>query len=144
MIAKGAVTLLIDDLALKSKATGHSIMLNSDELAAISVGFHSIVLRDFVSQIASAAIIVAWDTTTESHTNEPEWEFLFHCRNAAAHQGRFHFLNNQPRHPASWRGLQIERSLEGRDLFRADPGNAFLGPGDVILLLSDLEEKLKP
>jgi hypothetical protein len=71
----------------------------------------------------------------------PTWEFLFHCRNAAAHGNKLTFKNGQPRHPASWRGRIIDLKLEGSLLFAERPSDSpFLKPLDPILLLWDLEQ----
>ncbi len=143
VMAEGKVTTLLCDLALRSKANSQHIALDIDELADIAANQQSLVIEEFATQAAGSLLVLAWDTTAESHTCEPEWEFLRHCRNAAAHNGRFHFLHNEPRRLAIWRGLEVKNELEGRNLFRVNEGDPFLGPGDVLVLLSDLEKKLK-
>jgi hypothetical protein len=42
---------------------------------------------------------------------------------------------------AKWRNLEIVRELEGRTLFHDGTNPGFLGPGDTLHLLSDLEER---
>jgi hypothetical protein len=74
-------------------------------------------------------------------TKEPLWEFLRHCRHAAAHGNRFDFRADEPRRPAMWCGLSIEGSSEGTPLMQEqNNGPYFLAPGDPVQLLWDIEQ----
>jgi hypothetical protein len=74
------------------------------------------------------------------HTHDPLWEFLRHCRNAAAHKGFFNFMHGGPKRPAKWRGLEIVSSLQSTPLFNDPQVSGFLGIGDALHLLSDVEQ----
>lgn len=65
--------------------------------------------------------------------NIPLWEFFRHTRNAAFHGNRFHFLGDEPKRPASWRGLEITRNLQDTPLFFD-----FIHFADVFYMLADL------
>jgi len=68
------------------------------------------------------------------------WEFLRHCRNAAAHGNRFNLLHDEPRRPARWHHLEITKVLQGQRLFRQEPDEGeLLLPADPVHLLWDLE-----
>lgn len=74
--------------------------------------------------------------------DDPMWEFLRHCRNAAAHGGRFRLKKyDQPKQKAEWRGLEITAGLERTKLFKDGTGEGLLAAGDPFLLLLDLEKK---
>jgi hypothetical protein len=68
--------------------------------------------------------------------NDPTWEFLRHCRNGAAHNGRFNLLNGEPKQPAHWRGLTITPNLHGTPVFKDTQGEGFLALGDPLLCCS--------
>ena len=90
---------------------------------------------------AGSLLIMSWELTKANHKKDPLWEFLRHCRNAAAHKGYFNFMKNEPKRPASWRALEIKTALQGTPLFWDGRKSGFLGPGDVIYLLADIEKK---
>ena len=75
----------------------------------------------------------------------PEFEFFRHLRNAASHGNRFFFAKREPERPASWRGLAIAESHTGsrNPLHGIKCVGTFLGSADVILLLWDIEQKLR-
>jgi hypothetical protein len=92
---------------------------------------------------AAYSILIESKDALEAYRNQtPIWEFLRHCRNAAAHNGGcFNFINNEPRRPAEWRGIVITQALQGSPLFKRPPnGDGLIGPGDVIYLLHDIEQ----
>jgi len=91
---------------------------------------------------AGSLLIMAWEQTRQSHTHDPMWEFLRHCRNAAAHNGVFTFAKREPKRAATWHGTSILPSLEGHILFPDPPARGFIGPGDVLNLLADIEAAL--
>ena len=63
--------------------------------------------------------------------------FLYHIRNAAAHDNRFVIRKRQTER-AEWRGKVINPSLQGQLVF-----NKFVSPADIILLILDVSEELK-
>jgi hypothetical protein len=139
-IASGGITGLLAEPGLHSEA-GQRVNVDISKLASAVVREHRPAVIYLNRLSAGALLILAWETTEERHTNNEDWEFLRHCRNAAAHDGRFTFRRDEPRRPAKWRGLEIVRGLEGRTLFHDGTNPGFLGPGDTLHLLSDLEDR---
>jgi hypothetical protein len=90
---------------------------------------------------AGGLLILAWENTKGDHTDDPLWEFLRHCRNASAHKGHFHFLHGEPKKPAKWKSLEITHDLHDHPLFSEPPEEGFLGVGDVLYLLTDIEKE---
>jgi hypothetical protein len=68
----------------------------------------------------------------------PEIAFFRHIRNACFHGNQFHFERDEPRVRASWRGLTIDRSLQGTPLFWR-----FWKPADPLHLLADISAMLE-
>lgn len=68
------------------------------------------------------------------------WEFLRHCRNAAAHGGKFHLLNGEPCRPANWGRFSIVASMHGTPLVFNQGSAGLLSPGDPLRLLWDIEQ----
>lgn len=68
---------------------------------------------------------------------EPNHEFFRHLRNAASHGGIFTFNKKEPIHPANWRGIELNKELDGKRIW--DLG---IGEGDILLLLWDVEQGL--
>jgi len=90
---------------------------------------------------AGSLLIMSWELTQADHSRDPLWEFLRHCRNAAAHKGYFNFTKNEPSRPAKWRTLEIVNTLQGTPLFWDSQKRGFMGPGDALYLLADIERK---
>lgn len=81
----------------------------------------------------------------EGHNDHsPEFEFLRHLRNAAAHGNRFNFYPGEPRRPASWSGCAIDHTLKGvaNPLANTECVGTFMSAGDVLTLLHDIEAKV--
>jgi hypothetical protein len=70
----------------------------------------------------------------------PLWEFLRHCRNAAAHNGKFYFKKGQPDKPAEWASIKLEASMHDLSLFDLPKVKGLLSVGDPIALLWDIEQ----
>lgn len=102
----------------------------------------SLLVDDLKLAAASALLVHAYEATEKLHNAEPLWEFLYHCRNAGAHGGRFTFRNGQPKHPAVWGRYILSREThEGMPLIahRGIPG--LFAPGDPLRLLWDIEQR---
>ncbi|MEG4391613.1 hypothetical protein [Microcoleus sp. BROC3] len=100
------------------------------------------VIMAFKKIAAGGLLIVAKEITEPDRTKDELWEFLRHCRNAAAHGGSFNFQNGEPKHPAKWRSLEIKASMQAQALFPAPPTTpGFINIGDVLYLLADIEAK---
>ncbi|MCH8012263.1 MAG: hypothetical protein IIA61_10015 [Candidatus Marinimicrobia bacterium] len=116
--------------------------VNTSLLASAIISDPKVSMNFFGSLSAGALLIMAWELTGADHNHEPLWEFLRHCRNAAAHKGHFNLMRNEPRRLAQWRSLKIDKSLHGTLLFWDNQKRGFLGPGDAIYLLLDIEKNL--
>lgn len=106
---------------------------------AAEVGSGAALTLPWLIRTAGGSMLIsAWAVSSEFHELSPEWEFLRHSRNAAAHGGRFTFLGKEPVREARWRNLSIKREMKGTPLFKGlDEG--LLWPGDPVHLLWDLE-----
>ncbi len=137
-IAAAGRTGLLGDQELASR-TSSSLKVDVQRLSDALVAEYQTALEHFNEVACGGALIVAWALTEPFHSAAPLWEFLRHCRNAAAHRGHFHFLNGEPRRPACWRDLEVIGGLQGTRLLRNPRESGFLDPGDVIYLLGDIE-----
>lgn len=100
------------------------------------------LVDDLKLSAVSTLLIHAYEATQELHDTEPLWEFLRHCRNAAAHGGRFSFRNNQPSRPARWGRYALSRAThEGVPLIMHKGIPGLFGPGDPLRLLWDIEQQ---
>jgi hypothetical protein len=129
-------------LELRSEFQEGQVTVDVDEVARDLFENHAYVLEGQLSA-AGSIFIVAYEMAKEQgwrDREDPLWEFLRHCRNAAAHGGRFTFQGKEPIRRARWGHLEITPSLEGVSLFKDVNGNGFLSPGDPIRLLWDLEQ----
>lgn len=69
----------------------------------------------------------------------PELEFVRHLRNAAGHGNTFNLINGAPRRPAVFSSFTVTGQLHGMENVLFD----FIGPGDVLDLLSNVEAHLR-
>ncbi|MDI1253846.1 hypothetical protein [Thermomonas sp.] len=69
--------------------------------------------------------------------HSPQLEFFRHVRNAMGHGNSFHFLGNEPTRPAILNGRELTASLHGQKVLFD-----YLGPGDVLDLLDQVEHHL--
>lgn len=97
-------------------------------------------LKYFKRMTAGSLLILAHEITEIYHNKDPLWEFVRHCRNAAAHKGYFNLLHGEPKRIAKWRTLEITKSLNGKSLFADSSDSGFLELGDVLFLLWDIEQ----
>jgi len=68
--------------------------------------------------------------------NKPELQFLYHLRNASAHNNLFFWGSGKKRKiPKSifWRNKEIKKGIENNQLYME-----FMKPGDLFILLSDI------
>jgi hypothetical protein len=100
------------------------------------------LVDDLKLSAVSALLVHAYEATEKIHAAEPLWEFLYHCRNAGAHGGRFTFRNGQPRSPAIWGRYTLSRGIhEGMPLIMHKGITGLFGPGDPLRLLWDIEQR---
>jgi hypothetical protein len=138
---KSGIAKALGPLELKCESHPTRISIDIDLLAS-EVATNSGYLASFLMRAAGALLVLAHEGAKEEpyHDTGELWEFLRHCRNAAAHGGRFTFVGPEPRRQARWSSLEIARSLEGIPLFKNDQGIGYLSPGDPIRLLWDIEQ----
>ena len=86
LLLNGGVTGLLGKQNLPS-TTGPPLRVDLPTLANELLNSETSI--NYVSRsAASALLLLAWDLTAAEHTSHPTWEFLRHCRNGAAHDGR--------------------------------------------------------
>jgi len=132
---------LLGPLELRSSITAQPLVVSVDDIAK-ELASNPQFLIAYCLLSAGSVLILAHELCKDkaAHNTEPLWEFLYHCRNAAAHGGKFKFNPKQPAYPAKWRTLEITRQLQGSPLFQGHDGMGFLGPADPIRLLWDIEQ----
>jgi hypothetical protein len=135
-----AVNKLLGPLSLKSECITANIEVDIEEIAKELID-NSLYLSSFFMKSAGNLLVLAYEYCKGKpfHNKDPLWEFLRHCRNAAAHGGYFNLAHGEPQRPAQWGRMKIERYLQGTALFKDGTGNGFLSPGDPIHLLWDIE-----
>jgi hypothetical protein len=145
-VYRGGRTGLFGKPELESKVTGQGIKIDTELLAKEIFEKHEAPVNYVNRMSAGSLLILAWEVTESYHTKDPLWQILRHCRNAAAHNGRFTFhpsvLNSSGnlKYPAKWRSLEVLSSLQGQPLFFTPPTPGFLGAGDPLYLLWDIEQ----
>ncbi|WON94745.1 hypothetical protein [Sphingobacterium sp. UGAL515B_05] len=98
-----------------------------------------------LSKMSNMLIVMAFESLPASVRylkSDALANFFYHCRNAAAHGGKFNITNNK-RFPAKWRSLEVKNDLNGANLVIDSEGKGFLKPMDIVLLLLDAERKYK-
>jgi len=118
--------------------------INIDAFATMRELWENIafLVDDLKLSAVSALLVHAYEATKQLHTTDPLWEFLYHCRNAGAHGGRFTFRNGQPRHPVIWGRYTLTRAThEGMPLIMHKGIAGLFGQGDPLRLLWDIEQR---
>jgi len=132
---------LLGPLELRSSVRVQPLLVPVDDIAKEVVS-NVWFLGNYLLLSAGSVLILAHELCKDkaAHDTGPLWEFLRHCRHAAAHGGRFNFQHGEPRRPAKWGALEIVAGLQGSPLFKGADGVGFLSPADPILLLLDIEQ----
>jgi hypothetical protein len=155
---------LASPLSLRSKTSKDCLEVPLDLIAAELVDNHP-YLFSFIMRSAGIMLVLAFETTTAYHDKKPLWKFLWHCRNAVAHNNRLNFRNedvvnkeefnnfmiNRKKvkslgaidliYPAEWRNIKLDASMHGQPLFQEQQGSScLLYPGDAVHLLWDIEQ----
>lgn len=133
---------LIGPLQLRSEFLGEQIQIDVGWLANELVTHHSYLIA-FMPRAAGSMLILAYEICKDQPSKDrvPLWEFLRHCRNAAAHGGNFNFRGKEPTRLAAWGRFNVDRTLQGTLLFKKPGSGGLLSPGDPIRLLSDIEQE---
>jgi hypothetical protein len=138
-VLRGRITELFGKPQLASVAV-KGIDIKTEILASEMFDNHKLAIQYFNRLSAGSLLILAWEVTESYHSTHELWEFLRHCRNAAAHKGHFNLHAGEPKRTAKWRSLHVEKGMHGRPLFPDPPSGGFIGPGDVLYLLADIEQ----
>lgn len=102
------------------------------------IGIRSEAASKAFAQITAGFVGSVYELLKDRYqSTSPTWQFFRHVRNASFHGNKFNLHSGQPNHPAHWRGLEIDRSLNGTPLIYD-----FLAPGDVFLLMSDVVKEI--
>ena len=139
LLTAGPHVELLPPLDLASKVQGHPVRIEAADIADDLVENAS-YLAGLAMRAAGSLLIVAFESTDPYHDRSELWEFLRHCRNDAAHDGRFRLLRDEPRWPARWASLEITKPLDGTLLFHSGDAPGLIGPGDALRLLWDIEQ----
>ncbi|MHB1559668.1 MAG: hypothetical protein ACYC61_19645 [Isosphaeraceae bacterium] len=139
LLAHTAPFEIVGPRALKCRSQEDGIEFSAEEIASVYLAGPQRQV-EALAVSAGSLIVSAYEATRSSRDRGPLWEFFRHCRNAAAHGGRFHLENGEPSRPARWRSMSVERGLQGTPLFAILDDHGLIGLGDAILLLWDVEQ----
>jgi hypothetical protein len=137
-VAAGGRTGQFGSLTLNSKIVP-PVPIRLDALGAELYADHRQSLDVFVRLAGGGLLTYAWELLGRRRNSGEVMEFLYHCRDAAAHDGRFTFTKHEPRYHAAWRGLVVDRAIEGHLLFHDGANPGFIGTGDPVHLLADID-----
>jgi hypothetical protein len=97
-----------------------------------------------VDALCCMTLNAAYSSIEDRNDHSPVFEFLRHCRNAAAHGNRFHFTNREPSRPAKWKTIELDHTKHGDSNIMQDVEccSKTLAPADVLALLIDVDKLL--
>jgi hypothetical protein len=97
------------------------------------------MIHEYVNVTVKLKIIEIYELIQEFgyYNTSPEFEFLRHIRNAMGHGYKFNFKYGEPKRPASFNGIVIEQSLNGRSVL-----DEFILPGDILDLINYIKSAL--
>jgi hypothetical protein len=98
-------------------------------------------LASIYVQAAQTMLSGAYEAFVHVGHNSKAAEFLRHARNAAAHNGCWHFTKDEPRRVAEWRGLTLSKADQGLPLLSLPSTPGALELGDLVALLWDIEQE---
>ena len=95
---------------------------------------------DYMKIPAMAMIALIHDAIKDNGFNKqtPEFEFLRHLRNAVSHGNKFTFYNGEPSRKASFQGLNLDSSFNGKSNVIRD----IVDFGDVLGLIAFIKANL--
>ena len=139
---KENLTKLCGPLQLRSVQHDTNIEIETELIAQDTVN-NLTYLSSYMLVSAGQLLVVAYELikNASNYEQSPICEFLRHCRNGAAHGGRFNLRTNEPRRTAEWGKFIISSELNGTPLFLRPDGVGLLGLGDPIRLLWDIEQQ---
>jgi hypothetical protein len=128
-------------LVLVSGQANQTIQIDAEVLMRELAQNTSPLVSSLKQTAVGSLLIHAYAVTEPFRNKNPLWEFLRHCRNAAAHGGRFNLLNGEPHRPAVWGRFTITPAMQGTPLVAtAEQSPGLLAPGDPLRLLWDIEQ----
>ena len=138
---QGQLSELAGPLKLRCESSDGYLTVDIDEIAR-DLTQNGTYLAEFLMKSAGSVLILAYELSEGRPWRDkgPLWEFLRHCRHAAAHGGKISFKNGEPKHPAQWGKLQLLPLHQGTSLFKAINQAGILSPGDPVRLLYDIEQ----
>lgn len=138
---QASVDKLLGPISLAVTGDHDRLDLSIGPLAKEFVANHAYLMTHLV-HAALNAFVMAHEVTKHKayRTTNEKWEFLRHCRNAAAHNGLWSFQNGEPRRPAKWRTIELDPSMDNKPLLKRADGTGFLNLGDPIALLWEIEQ----
>jgi hypothetical protein len=137
----------ISPLALRSDFQDNSIQINLEEIGEEVFTEYPYLFNSGLGEYPARMLLLsAYEIKKEvmekeNFKQDKIWQFLRHCRNASAHNGYFFFEKNEPKYESSWGNLKIDKSMQGKKLFKTKETDGFLSIGDPIRLLWDIEQK---
>jgi hypothetical protein len=95
-----------------------------------------------VDALCGMTLISCYVAVEDRNDKSPLFEFLRHCRNAAAHGNRFNFKDWEPSRAATWRTIDLDHPRKGATNPRqnAELCSSTLAPADVLALLIDVDK----
>lgn len=102
-------TVLLGQLTLKSEQRKNHIEISISEIAKDFVNNHEYLLP-FQIRASGMLLIMAYEASlaVKYDKTDPLWNFLYHCRNAIAHDGKFNIdERGKKRLPAKWGGYRV-------------------------------------
>ena len=100
-------------------------------------------------ELTHMTIISAWEKIMAFNLKDTSvWQFFRHIRNAAAHNGKFHFdkkvidsSTGELKQKAEWKTFVITPTLQGKHLIAKDKNDSdfYCDQGDIVEFLLDFE-----
>lgn len=142
--------LLSNTLSLDAQV-GKDVEINWDELAQELYVNANYVLSTAIESALRMLMLSCYEVAKFAYNDLDEvWRFFKHCRNAAAHNGKFDLRTYDdgpvitPGKPARWVSKEIFMYMNGDPLLIDQGGKAaFLKLGDVLRLIHDIETKIQ-
>ncbi len=128
---------------LANSFNSETILINDENIIQQIDSLDSDVRLISLSKMSNMLIVMGFESLP-SHIRYDKYDqfsnFFYHCRNAAAHGGKFN-ITNKNRFPAEWRGIRLDLTHNNSNLVLDSKGNGFLKPMDIVLILLDAEKK---
>lgn len=134
--------------ALNVQKQGKLVGIGSRIYPALEIRPHEIIslinngfinLGQVTDNLSYMLLNIAYESVKQLlNINNPVHEFFRHLRHGASHGGKWSLIGEEPKRNAEWRGRKVTKDLQGKKLWELD-----LGPGDLMVLLWDIEQTLR-